>query len=392
MDITLSEDQALLHETAVSFARQALTPQQIRDLETTEHGYEPAVWKEMARMGWAAAALPERFGGADVGPFELSLIAEALGQGAIPSPFFSTVVEAGLLLLDAGSELQQSEWLPRIGAGEAIMTTAIEEPDGGLAPHDIRTSITTSGNGFKIDGTKLFVRDAGAAEAVICLARSPHAPDELTLALIPRGTKGMSLRRLKAAGGEAVWEVSFDGVTVDADAIVGEFGDGWRHVERLLLRAAAFKSAELVGIGKASLDLSLDYARTRVQFGKPIGSFQAVQHHCANMYRDLELSRLLAWQASGSLGDGVAGAREVSMAKAKCSEAVPAITRTAQQIHGAIGYYRDYPLELYYHRAIAAQSAYGNAAHHRRVLAKLLRADIDRFRGNDRHELPVHHV
>ena len=146
----------------------------------------------------------------------------------------------------------------------------------------------------------------GLAEAMICLARSPHAADELTLVLIPRGTQGMSLRRLKAAGGEAIWEVRLDGVRVDADAIVGSFGGARRHVERLLLRGAAFKSAELIGIGDAALDLSLEYARTRMQFNKPIGSFQAVHHHCANMYRDLELSRLLAWQASGSLGAGTA--------------------------------------------------------------------------------------
>jgi alkylation response protein AidB-like acyl-CoA dehydrogenase len=391
MDITLNEDQILLHETALSFAREVLTPKQIRELEATEHAFEPGVWKEMAQMGWAAAPFPERFGGAEVGPLELALIAEALGQGAIPSPFFSTVVEAGLLLLDAGSDRQKAAWLPRIGSGEAILTTAITEPAGGLAPAEIRTRIAPSGNDFKIDGTKLFVRDAGVAEGVICLARSGDEPEDLTLAMVPRGSPGLSLRRLRAAGGEAVWEVRFEGVTVDADAIVGEFGDAWRHVERLLLRAAAFKSAELVGIGKASLDLTLDYAKTRIQFAKPIGSFQAVQHHCANMCRDLELSRLLAWQAAGSLGEGRAGAREVAMAKAKCGEAVPALTRTAQQIHGAIAYYRDYPLELYYHRAIAAQAAYGDAAHHRRALAKLLRADLNRFRGNDSHELPVHY-
>lgn len=392
MDITLNEDQTLLYDTALSFTRQALTPQQIRDLETTEHGFEPLVWKDMAQMGWAAAAFPERFGGAEAGPLELSLIASALGQGAIPSPFFATVVEAGLLLLDAGCERQQSEWLPRIGSGEAILTTAIIEPGGGLRPNEIRTTITPAGNGFKIDGTKLFVRDAGLAEAIICFARAPDGPSALTLVIVPRTASGVALQRLKAAGGEAVWEVRFEGVTVDADSIVGEVGDAWRHVERLLLRAAAFKSAELVGIGQASIDLTLNYAKSRVQFSKPIGSFQAVQHHCANMYRDLEICRLLSWQAARSLGEGSAGAREVAIAKAKCSDAIPAVTRIAQQIHGAIAYYRDYPLELYYHRAIAAQAAYGDAAHHRRALARLLCADMDGFRGDDRHALPVHYV
>jgi alkylation response protein AidB-like acyl-CoA dehydrogenase len=393
MDITLNEDQTLLYDTALSFTRQALTPKQIRDLEGTEHGFEPAVWKDMAQMGWAAAAFPESFGGVKAGPLELALIAMALGQGAIPSPFFSTVVEAGLLLLDAGSTRQQSEWLPRIGSGETILTTAITEPGGGLLPDQIRTVIVPAGNGFRIDGTKLFVRDAGLAAAIVCLARSPDNPLELTLAMVPRNASGVSLKRLKAAGGESVWEVRFEGVMVNADAVVGEVGDAWRHVERLLRRAAAFKSAELVGIGQASIDLTLNYAKSRVQFSKPIGSFQAVQHHCANMYRDLEICRLLSWQAAGSLGEGSAGAaREVAIAKAKCSDAIPAATRIAQQIHGAIAYYRDYPLELYYHRAIAAQAAYGDAAHHRRTLARLLSVNMDRFRGNDRHDLPVHYV
>jgi alkylation response protein AidB-like acyl-CoA dehydrogenase len=301
------------------------------------------------------------------------------------------VVEAGLLLLDAGTAAQRENWLPRIAAGNAIMTTAIMESGGGLAPNEIRTRITPSGNGFIVSGKKLFVRDAGVAEAIICLGRSGDRPTDLTLVVVPRDTPGLQLRRMRAAGGEAVWETSFDNVAVDADAVVGEPGGAWPHVARLLLRGAAFKSAELVGIGQASLDLALSYAKTRVQFGRPIGSFQGVHHHCAEMYRDLQVSRLLAWQASASLGEAMAGDRKVSMAKAKCSEAMPALTRTAHQIHGAIAYYRDYPLELYYHRAIAAQAAYGDAGHHRRVLSNLLSKDLERFRGEDRHELPVHY-
>jgi alkylation response protein AidB-like acyl-CoA dehydrogenase len=235
------------------------------------------------------------------------------------------------------------------------------------------------------------VRDAGVADEIICLARSGDEPDALTLAIVPREAPGVTMRRMPAAGGEALWEISFAGVVIDADNIVGEVGGAWPAAARLLLRGAAFKSAELVGIGQAALDLTLEYAKTRVQFGKPIGSFQGVQHHCAEMYRDLEVSRLLAWQASSTLGDGLAGEREVAIAKAKASQCIPALTRTAHQIHGAIAYYRDYPLELYYHRALAAQASYGDAAYHRRVLARLLTSDMNAFRGQDRHELPVHY-
>ena len=343
-------------------------------------------------MGWAGAPFPEQYGGAGVGMTELALIVEALGQGAIPSPLFSTVIEAGLLLLDAGTATQRDAWLPRIAAGDAIVTTAIFEPGGGLEPAEISTTITPDGNGYKINGTKLFVRDAGAADAILCLGRSGERPTDLTLLMISRGAPGLRMRRLRAAGGEALWEVVLDGVSVNADAVVGEPGDTWHQVKRLLLRGAAFKSAELIGIGQASLDLTLSYAKTRIQFGRPIGSFQGVQHHCAEMYRDLQLSRLLTWQATAAMGEGLAGSREISMAKAKCSETIPALTRMAHQIHGAIAYYRDYPLELYFHRAIAAKAAYGDVGHHRRALSIMLSSDPDGFRGEERHELPVHYV
>jgi alkylation response protein AidB-like acyl-CoA dehydrogenase len=260
-----------------------------------------------------------------------------------------------------------------------------------LRPQDIRTQIARSGNGFRIDGIKAFVRDAASADGIICVTRSGDGPENLTLAIVPKGTQGLSLRRMPAAGGESMWQVEFKGVEVDADAIVGELGAAWPAVARLLLRGATFKSAELVGIGQAALDLTLSYAKERIQFGKPIGSFQGVQHHAAEMYRDLEVSRLLSWQASDALRAGLAGEREVAMAKAKASQCIPALTRTAHQIHGAIAYYRDYPLELYYHRALAAQAAYGDAAYHRRALARLLITNSNAFRGQHAHELPVHY-
>lgn len=392
MDISLDQDQLMLHDTAVSFAASVLTPARIRELEETNQGFDASVWKQIAEMGWAGALFPEQYGGAEASAVEMALVVEALGRGAIPSPLFSTVIEAGMLLLEAGSELQRKTWLPRISAGSAILTTAIMEASGGLKPDEIRTQITPSGNGFTISGTKLFVRDAATAEAIIVVGRTGDDDADLMLLMVPRGAPGLRLQKMHAAGGESLWEAKFDNVAADADAIVGERGGAWPHIARLQMRGAAFKSAELVGIGQASLDLTVTYAKTREQFGGPIGRFQGVHHHCAEVYRDIQVSRLLAWQAAAALGNGLAGGREVSMAKAKCSEVMPAATRIAHQIHGAVAYYRDYPLELYYHRAIAAQAAYGDAGHHRRALSDLLIKDIDAFRGEDRHELPVHYV
>lgn len=389
MDISLNDDQNMLQETALGFAKAAMTPARIRELEDSEHGYDPAVWKEMVSMGWSGAFFPERYGGADIGKVELGLVIEALGQNAIPSPMFSTVIEAGLLMLGAGSPGQCQEWLPRIASGDALLTVAVTE-GGGFRREDIQTRLTRSGNGFTLDGTKLLVRDAGAADAMI-VAAVGEVPGEVTLVLVRRDNPGVRFHRMRVAGGEVMWRVIFDHAPVDGE-MIGEAGGGWPQIERLQARGAAFKAAELVGIGQASLDLTLTYAKVREQFGGPIGRFQSVHHHCAGMYRDLEVCRMLVWQAAASLDESPDRSREASLAKAKCSEAIPALTRVAHQIHGALGYYRDYPLELFYHRAMAAQAAYGEAGHHRRVLSDLLRRDPDAFRGPDRHALPVHYV
>jgi alkylation response protein AidB-like acyl-CoA dehydrogenase len=191
---------------------------------------------------------------------------------------------------------------------------------------------------------------------------------------------------MPAAGGESLWNVEFDDAVVAADAIIQGNAIA-AAIARLEQRGAALKACELVGIGQAALDLTVAYAATRTQFGKPIGSFQAVQHHCADMQRDISITRLLARQACAALDESDQARREVSFAKAKASEAMPAVTRMAHQIHGAVAYYRDYPLELYYHRAIAAQAAFGDGLHHRRALAEMLESDMDSFRGDDRHDL-----
>jgi alkylation response protein AidB-like acyl-CoA dehydrogenase len=188
---------------------------------------------------------------------------------------------------------------------------------------------------------------------------------------------------MAAAGGEALWQVDFNNVHLPNSSLVGDRNAAWPHVQAMIQRSAALKAAELTGIGQAALDLTVSYARERIQFGRPIGSFQGVQHHCAEMSRDLTVTRLLARQAAARIESGRDARREVSIAKAKASEVIPALTRTAHQIHGAVGYYRDYPLELSYHRALAAAASYGTAADHRRALARLLREDPQAFRGDN---------
>ncbi len=392
MDITLTKDQEVLYRTARSFAQGALSAERVRGLETSDQGFDAACWRQMVELGWAGAVFPQELGGAGLSLFEMALIVEACGQAALPSPLFSTVVEAGLLLQEGGSPAQRSYWLPRIAAGQALLATAFFEPEAQQDLSEILTEVWRSSGGYRISGTKLFVRHADTADMIICLGRSGSGPEDFTLLAVPRHAPGVAMTRLHASGGEPLYEVTFDGVTVPAAAEVGEAGRAWSLVKGLCLRGACLKAAELVGIGQAALDLTVSYAKVRTQFERPIGSFQAVHHHCADMYRDLQACRLLSYQAAACLAAGRPAEREVSIAKAKASEAIPALTRLAHQIHGSIAYYRDYPLELFYHRALAAQAAYGNAAFHRRQLARILREEIGHFRREYSHELPVHYL
>jgi len=383
MDITLNEEQELIADTALAFAREHAPAARIRELEASGAGFDPAVWKKMVQMGWAAAALPEQYGGAGLGLLELSLIIESLGQTSLPSPLFACVAEAGLLLAEAADPNQKAHWLPRIASGAALLTVALLEESGRPAPEDMACQLSRAGKGMRLRGTKLFVRDAGVASAIICVARSGTSPTDLSLVLIPADAHGIRRTRMLAAGGEALWQLEFDEVECPSEALLGPMNAAWPALQTMLGRCAALKAAELTGIGQAALDLTVDYARNRIQFGRPIGSFQGVQHHCAEMARDLTVTRLLARQAAARLDSRRDARREVAMAKAKASEAIPALTRTAHQIHGAVGYYRDYPLELTYHRAIAAAASYGTAAEHRRALARLLREEPEVFRGDN---------
>ncbi|MFN8558047.1 MAG: acyl-CoA dehydrogenase family protein [Dehalococcoidia bacterium] len=372
MDITLSDEQDLVYRTALQFAQDAMPREKLRDAEVAEPGFDPAVWRQMAALGWTAMPFRPEYGGG-FSLLDLGLVIEACARAALPAPFFSTVVEAGLLIDECGSPALRDAWLPRIAAGTALLTTAVLEPNAGLGPRDIQASITVTTTGYRLSGTKLFVRHAAAAEAIAVVGRSDPDANHLTWLLVPRDLPGVVVERMPASGAEPLYAVTFDDVELGIPALVGEINDGWAPLRRLLLRGAALKAMELVGIGQAALDLTVAYAQSRVQFGRPIGTFQAVHHHAADMYRDLQSARLLAWQAAARLARPDDPTREVAMAKAKASEVVPGIARTAHQIHGGVGYYTDYPLGVYYNNATAAQAAYGNAAHHRAELAELLR-------------------
>jgi alkylation response protein AidB-like acyl-CoA dehydrogenase len=272
---------------------------------------------------------------------------------------------AAWLLRDAGLSEPPHDLLAGIAAGRTLIVPAVADAPRTAAPHPTR--FTRSGDDLRLEGEKLFVEFAGSADAL--LVNAVAGDGEPALFLVPREAAGVHVETLPTAAGGQQSAVRFAQVAVGAPLATGQPVEA--ALEQLWLHGAALRAAELTGIGRAALELTLDYVRTRTQFGRPIGSFQAVQHHCADMLRDLTATRLLVAQAAWRLQEGLPAAREVAMAKAKASEAIPALLRLAHQVTGGVGYYRDYPLEGYYRRAVAAAAAYGGPLEQRRLLAAL---------------------
>jgi alkylation response protein AidB-like acyl-CoA dehydrogenase len=343
----------------------------------------------MAELGWLGIHVPEEYGGAGAGLEELAIVLEECAAAALPSPLFATVVEAGALLFLAGDEEVRRRWLPQVIGGETLLTVALQEPGLELGPTGVQARAVPQGEGYRLQGAKLFVAYAEAADQILCVARTGEAPEALSLLLVPRGAAGVHFTRLRTSNEDPQYAVDFVGVELPGSALVGAKDGAWPAVEEMLNRAAVLKCAEMAGLGQRALELTLEYVAQRVQFGQPLGKFQAVQHHCADMYRVLEQTRILAAQALWRLSNRKSATREVSLAKIKASEGIPWLLRMAHQLHGGVGYDANYPLATLYRRSIAAQGACGSARWHRQRLSRMLATDPESFRREESHPLPM---
>ncbi len=374
MDLDLSEDQKMLKTAARDFLEKECPKQFVRDMEQDEKGYSPELWLKMVQLGWQGLPFPEAQGGGGGSFLDLAVLLEEMGRACLPGPFLASVVLAGLPILAAGSEEQKRELLPAIAQGK-IYTLALTEPDGMYDAVSVRTTATHDRDDWVISGTKTFVPDAHVADGILCVARTGEASsgsDGTSLFLVDARSQGIKVTVLRTIAGDKQCEVVFDGVKVPAANVVGSVGQGWPVVEKALQWAAAAKCAEMVGAAEAVLEMSVEYARERTQFDKPIGSFQAIQHHCANMRIDIDGMRYLTYEAAWLLSEGLPAATQVSMAKAWVSEAISRVTRLGHQIHGGVGYMMDHDMQLYFRRGEAARAMFGDASFHRELVASQL--------------------
>jgi len=373
MDLVLSEEQEMLKKMAHDFLTDKFPKTVVKEIEESEPGYSPESWREMAELGWMGLVFPEKYAGADMSFLDLAVLLEEMGRACLPGPYFSTVILGGLTILDAGSEEQKQEYLPKIASGEAIFTLALTESSARYDAAAIETKATADNNAFILNGTKLFVPDAHIADYMLVIARTDgksKGEDGITIFIVDAKSPGISYTVLKTIANDKLCEVVFDQVSVPKENILGQLNQGWSEVQKVIQRAAVAKCCEMVGCIQQALDMTVDYAKERKQYDRPIGSFQVIQHYCVDMATDVDGTRLSTYQAAWMLSEGLPCTKEVAIAKAWAGEACQRVMALAHQIHGAIGVTLDHDLQYYTRRAKAAEVTFGDANFYREVVAQ----------------------
>ena len=373
MDLGLSEEQELLKNTARDFLEKECPETLVREMEEDEKGYSPELWKKMAEQGWQGLLIPEQYGGAGFGYLDLIILIEEFGRALVPGPFISTQVGGVLPLLEGGTEQQKSYALPKIASGETIWTLAYTEPSARFDSEGVALEVKEEGNELVLNGTKLFTRDANVADFMTVVGRRPgtKGDDGIELVIVNAKQPGVTITALKTIAADKQSEVKFENVRVPNESIIA---GGAALLKKIQRKATVIECAYLVGLAQMDFEISVQYAKDRIQFGRPIGSFQAIQHKAADMVTDVDGARFIMYRAAWSVDEGEADAdMNVHMAKAWCSEATRRVVAHGQQIHGGIGFTKDYKIQLYFRRQKAAELAWGDADYHRELVADELK-------------------
>jgi len=370
MDFALSEEQEMLRKSARDFLIAECPKSLVREIEAGDLGYSPELWKKMAALGWMGLAMPEEYGGAGFSLLDMAVLFEEFGRAAMPGPMFSTTVGA-LAVLEFGTEEQKRVLLPKVASGELIITMAMAEPEVNEDPRFIATRAESHDGGYAITGTKLFVPYAHIADYMLVMARTEGASGDdsgLTVFIVDAKAGGINLTPLITIAADKQFEVVFDKVSVSDGDTLGSLHNGLPMVKAVLRKATAIQCAMMVGGAQQELELTAEHTKTRIQFDRPIGTFQAVQHRLADMFVDIQGARWTTYQAVWRLSEGLPADREVAIAKAFSNIACQRVAASAQQLHGGIGVDKDYDLHFYFRRAKAFELSLGSTPFHLKTL------------------------
>ena len=370
-----ADDRRMLAESVADFARRATDIARVRKWRGVVPGYDRAHWKEMAELGWSGLLVPERFGGMGLGCSEMAVVAQGLARVLMPEPLVSCAVLAARTLTHCENEALSAELLPQIVAGDLIAALAWQERAGDLGTDVPQTRAKLASGKVVLSGAKRFVAGAAGADGFIV---SAHADSGLALVWVPAGSAGLTLGLEPLADGRFSGRLELAEVALPEHHVLGPAEVTKSALARAVDEATVIVSAELLGIMSRTLEMTLDYLRTRVQFGRAIGSFQALQHRAVDLYVQEQLSSVALEDALNAVDEGSVDAdvaATVSRAKARCSDAASLITRQAIQMHGAIGFTEDSDVGLYVKRTITLAAWLGNSAYHRRRFARLANPD-----------------
>jgi alkylation response protein AidB-like acyl-CoA dehydrogenase len=372
MDLRFTETQEILKKMARDFLTTECPKTLVRKLEQSEEGYSPEVWKKMAELGWMGLIIPEEHGGMGYSFQDLVVLLEEIGRNILPGPLIPTITST-FAVLEAGTEEQKKELLPKIAQGELILTTALLEAEGVFDASGIAVKAAPKGNDFIINGTKLFVEMAHVANYILCAARTKDgaSPEKgITVFIVDSKTPGISSEVMPTTAADKLCEVSFKDVAVPKKNMLGKLDEGWPVVEMVLRKGAIAKCAESMGAIETCVEMTVAYSKERVQYDRPIGAFQALQHKMADMWTAMETSRYLVYEVAWMESESLPCAKEASMAKAYVNEIYKDVAKWAVRLHGAIATSADHDIPFYYRRSKAADIAFGNTDFHREIVAQ----------------------
>jgi alkylation response protein AidB-like acyl-CoA dehydrogenase len=370
MDLSFSSEQEILRESAAKFLSTECPYARVKEIEESEEGYAPDLWRRVAELGWTGLPFPEEYGGYGGTFMDLVIIQEEIGKMVFPSPFFSTVIQCGLAILEGGTEAQKKDLLAKIADGSLIMALAQYETEGSYLASGITMEAKADGTHYVLQGTKMFVVDANIAQKLLVAARTAEG---VSLFVVDTDTPGITITKMPTIAMDNSCEVIFQNVKVAQDNLLGTPGSGWEVLQKMTAKAAVAKAAEMIGGCKVCIDMTAAYAKERVQYGKPIGGFQIIQHYMANMLMAYDTISNYLYRVAYLIDEGEDFSLEASVLKASVNEKFKFIADRAVQIHGGIGTTRDYDVSLFFRKVKSWEFICGDTDFHtENVMDKLV--------------------
>jgi len=363
MDLDFTEEHEMLREMVRGVCSEYAPLEVVRELENDEKGMPDALWGQLVELGLLGILVPEEYGGQGQSLLEAAIVYEEFGRSLAPSPHFvSAVLSAGALAL-AGSDDQKQAWLPGIASGRAVLTPAWLELRNGFGPKGVQVRAQASGDGFVLDGTKMHVNYAGIADRLVVLARTGDELEDIDLFLVDPKAAGVTLSQRENLGSETTFRVDFECVQLAASDRIGGAGSGWESWTQVMNDAIVLAAAQAAGGAKAALEITVDYAKTREQFGKPLGAFQSIAHYLADAATQIEGGSTLVYEAAWKRSVGQETASHAPLAKLFMCHAFRDVTAMCQQVWGGVGFTIEYDIQLYFRRAKQLQISWYDDRH-----------------------------